>query len=132
MSTTTTQEKEAELKGFEQTMLALQVEFEILETKRRFCLTQIARLQSEIKTVPGSFAKHQTDPLTKSIWELRLSRRTIQVLGEAGIATIGALIEKSEAELLALDNSTIKTVDEIKIALAAKNLPVLVFSKAIA
>lgn len=126
------QEKEAELKGFEQTMLALHVEFEILETKRRFCLTQIARLQREMKTAPGSFAKHQTDPLTKSIWELRLSKRTIQVLSEAGIVTIGALIEKSEAELLALNNSTRKMVEEIKVALAAKNLPPLIFSKAVA
>lgn len=67
-------------------------------------------------------AKKATDPTKLKIEDLELPARTIKLLTEEGIKTLGGLARKSEEDLLAIDGMGEKSVAEVKEILDANDL----------
>ncbi|MCL2659482.1 MAG: DNA-directed RNA polymerase subunit alpha, partial [Acidobacteriaceae bacterium] len=65
---------------------------------------------------------HRNENLNRSVEELELSVRSYNCLKNANIATIGELIQKTEAEMLKTKNFGRKSLNEIKEILAQMGL----------
>lgn len=75
--------------------------------------TELAEEQTRTEKEPGS----GEDPLKIRVEDLNLSSRTLNVLSEAGIRTVGGLVKKREEDLMELGGFGKKSVQEIKRAL---------------
>jgi DNA-directed RNA polymerase subunit alpha len=70
------------------------------------------------KSESSDAAVDMTDVLKTRIDSIQLSTRTLNALSEAGIRTVGGLIQKTEKDLLDLDGFGEKGLKELKEVLA--------------
>lgn len=64
----------------------------------------------------------EEDPLKIRVEDLKLSSRTLNILSQAGIRTVGGLVKKREEDLLSIEGFGKKSVQEIKQALESFGL----------
>jgi DNA-directed RNA polymerase subunit alpha len=70
-----------------------------------------------IDKIKAKFSRKQNPALDKPITELDLSLRTYNVLGRAGIATVGDLVGLSWNDVSRIRRSTRRTCEEVERAL---------------
>ena len=95
-------------------------------------LKEIAEKMERIEPVAATIAKEAEAPaaskedlteiLKTRIDSLQLSTRTLNALGDAGIRTVGGLIQKTEEGLLDLDGFGEKGLNEVKEVLSSYGL----------